>query len=386
MFPEDFELHSKYGRGFDWPIGYDQLEPHYAMAEELMNIAGPEASPVPRSRPYPLPAHVLSEPEKLLRARHPEHFFPCPTARASRLVEGSRTRASCCTSYVCNFCPVDAKFTIQNGMRDVYADSRVELRTNATVQRVERQGTVATGVTYTDEHGAETTVNAEVIALAANAVFNPHILLRSGFDDAALGRYLHEQVGISAHVLLDGLDAFQGSTSCTGHHHGRSTGELRRERAAFLLETYSKPRIRLSPGKWRQLMLVVGVYEDLPNADNRVEVDSKQPTKPRTVFADHSEYTMAGIAQFGADLESMLEGLPIEDIQVRKARATEGHILGTARMGKDPQSSVVDEGLRHHRVRNLLVLGGSAFPSGSPANPSLTIAALSLWAAERLFA
>jgi choline dehydrogenase-like flavoprotein len=62
---------------------------------------------------------------------------------------------------------------------------------------------------------------------------------------------------------------------------------------------------------------------------------------------------------------------------------TEGHILGTTVMGADPRESVVDRHLIHHRVRNLLVLGGSAFPTSSPANPTLTIAALSLWAAAR---
>ena len=63
---------------------------------------------------------------------------------------------------------------------------------------------------------------------------------------------------------------------------------------------------------------------------------------------------------------------------------TESHVLGTVRMGNDPAASVVDRHLVHHRVRNLLVLGGSAFPTGSPANPTLTIAALSSWAAEAL--
>jgi len=54
-------------------------------------------------------------------------------------------------------------------------------------------------------------------------------------------------------------------------------------------------------------------------------------------------------------------------------------------MGNDPESSVVDRHLVHHQVRNLMVLGGSAFPTCSPANPTLTLSALSLWAAQALF-
>ena len=82
----------------------------------------------------------------------------------------------------------------------------------------------------------------------------------------------------------------------------------------------------------------------------------------------------------------MLDALPVERYRIlrRAAPSTEGHILGTTSMGDDPTTSVVDRHLIHHRVRNLLVLGGSVFPTISPANPTLTISALSLWAADRL--
>ncbi|MCB9617712.1 MAG: GMC family oxidoreductase [Sandaracinus sp.] len=55
-------------------------------------------------------------------------------------------------------------------------------------------------------------------------------------------------------------------------------------------------------------------------------------------------------------------------------------------MGHDPESSVIDRDLVHHRVRNLFVLGAGAFPCATPANPTLTLAALSLRAAEEAFA
>jgi choline dehydrogenase-like flavoprotein len=53
-------------------------------------------------------------------------------------------------------------------------------------------------------------------------------------------------------------------------------------------------------------------------------------------------------------------------------------------MGNDPATSVVDRHLVHHKYRNLLVLGASAYPSASPAYPTLTVSALSLWAADHL--
>ena len=77
--------------------------------------------------------------------------------------------------------------------------------------------------------------------------------------------------------------------------------------------------------------------------------------------------------------------LPVEDVIIAKDFVeTDAHVLGTVVMGDDPLLSVVDRHLIHHRVRNLLVLGGSAFPTSSPANPTLTLSALSLWAADHL--
>ena len=76
--------------------------------------------------------------------------------------------------------------------------------------------------------------------------------------------------------------------------------------------------------------------------------------------------------------------LPVEDAIDKHATGTEAHIQGTTPMGDDPATSVVDRHLLHHRVRNLLVLGSSTFPTCPPANPTLTIAALSLWSARHL--
>ena len=61
-----------------------------------------------------------------------------------------------------------------------------------------------------------------------------------------------------------------------------------------------------------------------------------------------------------------------------------GHIIGTARMGNDPKSSVVDSELRSHDHPNLFILGSAVFPTSATANPTLTIAALSLRAADHV--
>ncbi|MCA9685285.1 MAG: GMC family oxidoreductase [Myxococcales bacterium] len=390
MLAEDFELQQRYGVGWDWPIGYDDLAPYYDEAETLMAVAGPTRSPQDRGgRPYPQPAHALSLPEQRLLARHGDDFFPCPSARASVDPAGPGARSRCCASYVCNLCPVDAKFTVQNGMAAPFADPRVELRLGARVQAVDHGAGVATGVHWREGSGAgarEQQASGALIALGANALFNAHILLRSGLESGPVGRYLHEQAAVTAVIDLEGVDNFQGSTSCTGLHYRYARGPRRREQAAVLLETYSSVHLRLSPGRWRQAMVVTGIFETLPDADSRVTIDPQDPERPLTEYRGPGDYCRRSIVDFAGDLERMLDGLPISDTHVAKPDDSLGHILGTARMGVDPESSVVDGDQIHHGLRNLLVLGGSSFPSGAPARPTLTIAALSLRSARRLLA
>src|SRR5690606_31456604 len=119
-------------------------------------------------------------------------------------------------------------------------------------------------------------------------------------------------------------------------------GEHRRERAATLLETFTRTWLRIAKGKFRHNLRVTGVIEDLPQADNRVEIDKRDPSRPITIYGHHSDYAQRAVDRFKQDLEVMFDGLPVEHISVGKPRDSEGHILGTARMGKDPATSVVD--------------------------------------------
>ncbi|WP_348526453.1 GMC oxidoreductase [Mesorhizobium sp.] len=83
-------------------------------------------------------------------------------------------------------------------------------------------------------------------------------------------------------------------------------------------------------------------------------------------------------------LGELLRPLPVQEIFDRGQRKTESHVQGTLRMGRDATDSVVDRDMIHHKLRNLVVVGTSTFPSCSCVNPSLTAAALSLWAASRI--
>lgn len=391
FLPADFELKTRFGVGRDWPLTYAQLEPHYGEVEGLMGVAGDsDDTPFERSTPYPLPAHTYTEPERRLKAAWPEHFFHQPAARPTRAIDNADTkRPACCANGVCGRCPIDSKFTVLNGLGTVFADARVTLRTGCAVQSVETEAGRASGVVYL-QGGKERRVGADLVALGANALFNPHILLRSGLEQGPVGRGLHEQASVRVFVDLDGVDNFQGSSSITGHGYMHYEGVDRAKRAACLIETWNVPHLRWvrnRPDKLRQLMAAQFIYEDLPRDDNRVVFNRADPTRPKVIWKGRSDYALAAIANAQADAEAAFGQLPVDAIRLDKdgeIRDTEGHILGTTRMGDDPKDSVVDRHLVHHQVRNLLVLGGSTFPTSGPANPTLTISALSRWAASHL--
>jgi choline dehydrogenase-like flavoprotein len=385
MTPADFQLRTRFGVGSDWPISYDDLEPYYCQAEELMQVAGPAQHAIcPRSRPCPQEPHEFSQPDRLLQRAYPGEFFALPSARPRRPTTGGR--AACCGNGVCHSCPVDAKFTVQNEMSGVYRDQRVTLRLGARVDRVETRAGIATGVEF-HAGGKDALVRGELIVLGANGIFNPHILLRSGFTDPQLGRGLTEQLGVYAVAWLDGVDNFGGSTSRCGHGYMLHRDATRRERAAGLVLTHNTmdvTGVRPRRGRWRQLLGLSIVYEDLRLPDNRITVDPVNPTRPLVTHPQRSRYTDAALEALPADLERMLAPLPVEGFSILKVKPTEAHIIGATVMGTDPRESVLDPDLRHHTVRNLVVLGSGAFPTAAPANPTLTLAALALRSADRI--
>ncbi len=385
LLPNDFRLKSTYGMGKDWPLSYDDLEANYCAAEKIMSISGPDNRALfPRSGPYPQPPHLLSEPDKILQKAYPNLYFPQPTAR-SRIDTAARN--SCCAAGACDICPVNAKFTILNGLDQIYRDSRVILELEAEVTNMINQGSIISAVEYI-KNGKSQTAAADLIVLGASSLFNPFIMQKSGFDHPMLGKNLNEQISKYAIVELDGVDNFQGSTSITANGYMLYDGAHRSERAACLMESYNIPHLnglRTEKGKWRQRMRFKFIFEVLPNPDNYVKISDSDNSKPETIYSGYSEYTGGAIDRLPDILPELLSSLPVEEIKISSdVNISDGHIIGTAVMGDDPEKSVVDRHLKHHKFRNLLVLGSGSFPTCPPANPALTISALSLWAADHL--
>lgn len=383
MHPSDFHTRSSHGVGEDWPFGYDELEPYFSEVESVMQIAGEGGSQHPRSRPYPGRPHALNAFDRLLRRKYPDHHIAMPSARAAA---DSRTRPPCCNNGVCIICPIGAKFQIDLHMTSLYEDPRVTLLTRADVQSIDVTGGKARGAVYRHE-GRELVARGDLVAVGAHAIATPCILLRSGLDDAALGKYLNEQISINVRVNLRGVDNFDGGQRVTGLGLMFSNEADRASVPACNVESYNIPWLRAEFGRWRQVAHLKFVMEDVPSANNTVTVAADG--RPAVHYADYSDYMKRGIAAVRRRAERLLEGLPVEDFHVDAeegdALGGEAHIQGTTRMGTDPARSVVDPGLVHHRIRNLLCLGSGVFPTCPAANPTLPLSALSVRAARRLF-
>ncbi len=124
---------------------YDDLEQHYCTAEEVMQVSGPPDSPMPRSRPFQLPPHRLSDPEVLAEAALSRRLVHRRHLAGQRC---HRQRGICCASGICEHCPVDAKFTIQNGLAAIYQDPRVTLQLHSRVNTSMTAGGIASSVDY----------------------------------------------------------------------------------------------------------------------------------------------------------------------------------------------------------------------------------------------
>lgn len=379
FLPSDFKMKSLYGVAEDWPIQYSDLEPYYNKAEEIMSISGSSNTPFPRNKPYPQPPHVFSTVDRILKEKYGDLYINPPTARA-RVAENGR--GACCASAVCSICPVNAKFTIENGMNEVFRDQRVEIIYGAQVHSLVLSSDMVNKIEYTMS-GQELSASAEVYALGANAIFNAHILLNSGDSNLYVGKGIGEQISLEARVDLHNLECVGGSTKVNANGYMLYDGPHRKDFAACLMEANNTPYIRFEKGKWRHQARFRMIFENLPE-DNYVSL-SPDRMKPEVHFMGITEYALKGIENMRKTLPEILSCLPVEKIEYSNLHHTESHILGSTRMSNSKENGVVDSNLIHHQYRNLFVLGSGSFTTYTPSNPTLTLSALSLKAADKSF-
>lgn len=430
--PIDFHEFSKRGGVpgaalADWPITYDELEPYYTAAEWAVGVSG-EISPDPRepkhSKPYPLPPLNVTGPGVLLEAGTKKLGWSCkaaPMAILSREYKGRQPCHNCgfCLGFPCEWgAKSGANYTM---VPEAVASGRCELRANSYVRKIETddRGRV-TGVIYFNAQKQEVVQKAKAVVLCANGAETPRLLLMSKSNRFPDGLANASGV-VGKHFMFNGAASSTGMFEHEVHAHKgpvvtRITQELYEldEKLGFvggggydfrvanpaLTRTMRMPeegptwgsafKERMRP--WFLNSVDSAAHTtSLPVPTNRVDLDPELKDAwglpaMRVTFREH-EHDLRLYKYFqdrGRELLQAAGATKITDTPIADAPRQTVHLLGTARMGNDPSSSVVDRFHRAHDVKNLFIVDGSSFVTGGRGQPTLTIQALAFRAADHI--
>jgi choline dehydrogenase-like flavoprotein len=410
--PSDFETCTRDGVGADWPISYEDLRPHYQRVERELPVAGQDW-PWGDPHRYPFSPHPISQAaDKLWRgARNLGiEMRVGPVA----IVNGTFGNRPHCIyrGYCLQGCKVNAKASpYVTHLPDALAH-RVEIRSNSMASRVEVDRTGrATGVAYFDEVGGiERFQRARFVAVAGYSIETPRLLLNSTSvrfpdglcnDHDLVGRFVMVQGATqTAGRWPEELRMYKAPPPEVSSEDFYETDETRGFKRGFSIQTVSPLPIGwaehvLADGHWGAAMreymrdynhwATVGVLNELlPQPDNRITVaDEEDPYGLPVARMDYSlcENDKANMDYSTKVITDLLHAAEAQDVLTIHRYA---HLIGGARMGSTPQTSVVDANQRAWAVPNLFLADGSVCPTQGSANPALTIMALASRLAERM--
>jgi choline dehydrogenase-like flavoprotein len=425
--PMDFEANAKDGVAVDWPIRYRDVEPWYEHVERFIGVSGQAEGLAQLPDSVFLPPMEMNCVEKHLKQALADKLGrPMTIGRVAHLtapLAHSPQRGTCQSRNLCiRGCPFGAYFSSNSStLPAAEKTGNMTLRPNSVVYEIihdEKNGR-ASGVRVIDaETNEHLEFHARVIFLCASTFGSAFILMNSiskrfpdgfGNDSGELGRNImdhHLQVG--ARAIVEGFEdryyvgnrpngvyiprfvnigkdkrdylrgfGYQGGASRLGwtSQMADSTlgAELKRKAAA--------------PGAW---MVYLGAFgEILPYRENRVTLDRTRQDKfglPALAFdADIRENERKMRVDMAAEAATMLEAAGYKNVRSSDRGYTFGlgiHEMGTARMGRDPKTSVLNEWNQVHACKNVYVTDGACMTSAACQNPSLTYMALTARAAN----
>ncbi|MGK6324002.1 GMC family oxidoreductase [Sphingomonas sp. DT-51] len=437
--PYDFKPFSRDGLGVDWPIGYDDVAPFYDRVERMIGVNG---GPIGLENHPDSPAGCLMPPPKprvtelLIAAAAESVGIPVRAAHTAVLTrdlpDDVAPRSACFNATPCTRgCSIGAMFQSTTSLLpQARATGRLTVVTDAMVARVlTGAGNRATGVEYVDRRtGARHQVSARAVVLAAGTGETARLLLNSGERgrglanaSGELGRNLTDSTGASFSAYIprlagrpryneDGIGGQhiyipfwlyqqqkRGELDFARGYHFEIGGRFGIPSAAVLPRVWGgalKQAVRQTSGATINLTLR---GEMIPNKDTFAEIDPGVTDRfgiPVLRFAfKWSKHEINQVAHGRRAAHSVFERLggtildaDLPPEQIMTAGGEIIHELGTARMGDDPRTSVVDSFGQAWDVPNLVLMDGSVFASGAHKNPTLTILALALRASERLAA
>jgi choline dehydrogenase-like flavoprotein len=422
----DFEANGKEGIGVDWPIRYKDVEKWFDYVEEFVGISGTiENIPHLPDGKF-LPPMQLNIVEKDIAARIKKRWPNERTmfiGRSANLTQEHKGRAACQYRNWCSRgCPYGAYFSTQSStLPAAVATGNLTLRPYSIVNQIlyDPKTNKAKGVLVIDAETLETTEYfAKVIFVCASTLGSSFLLLNStsesfptglGNSSEQLGHNLmdhHFKNGAAGdvegyedkyvwgrrpntvyvprfrNINGDKRDYLRGF----GYQGGAGRMGWAREVAELNIGGAFKDTLT-EPGGWR---MGLGAYgEMLPYYENKVWIDhSKKDKWGQSVLAidceikDNERKMRKDMA---ADAAELLEAGGVKNVKPYDSAFYPGmciHEMGTARMGRDPKTSVLNEWNQMHDVKNVFVTDGACMTSSSCVNPSLMYMALTARAAN----
>ncbi len=419
MTPSDFCVRSLDGVADDWPFTYEDLAPYYTQAELDWGVSGVGGDPAfPPGITYPMappPTGRLARKAASGMDRLGWHWWPHPNAIASvpyRNLVPCERRGTCMTGCITG---AKASADIVHWPEALKAGAR--LITGARVREIttDARGR-ATGAIWVDRAGAEQRTTAATVVLACNGVGTARLLLLSGIANSSglVGRRLmmHPTAAVAG-VYDEDLEGWRGPAgspllSMQFYETDTSRGFVRGAKwdaypiagvLPYMQLLHGTPLAeRFGPAIHERMARMHGrsflwtaQTDDLPEEENRVELDPELTDAdgipaPRIRYRVHPQSHDNMRFQLDRMREAHEAAGATETHEWHWMPDVGWHTLGTARCGDDPATSVVDPFGCSHDVPNLWVVDGSVFVTGSSMNPTATIAAFALRAAERMLA
>jgi choline dehydrogenase-like flavoprotein len=422
LHPSDFRARTLDGVADDWPLDYATLEPYYTLNERIMGVAGLAGDPAyPPKEPALPPVPLGRLGERVARGFDllGWHWWPSDSAIATRAYEG---RAPCINLGPCTSgCAQGAKASTDVTYWPAALRRGVQLEANCRVREISVGGDgLADGVVYYDAQGVERRQRAEIVVLACNGIGTPRLLLNScsrQFPDGLANRsgLVGRNLMFHPYAMVNGLfperlEGYKGPVGCglmsqefyeTDARRGFARGysfELMRGVGPVSIALWAAAQGRLGWGDRHHEMYeavfdrtagLLAICEDLPEPHNQVTLDPELCDAhgipaPRIQYR-LSENSEKMLAHGSARATEALRAAGAEQVFAEAPLRVAGwHLMGTARMGRDPARSVVNEWGRSHDVRNLFVIDGSLFVTAGAVNPTNTIQALALYIADRI--
>ena len=426
----DFEGNLKDGIAVDWPIRYKDVAPWYSYVEKIAGISGEKLGLPQLPDSEFLPPMDMYCVEKEVRKRI-EKNFPGRNMTIGRVANLSKPttvqinngRAACQYRNKCALgCPFGAYFSTQScTLPPAVKTGLLTLRPESVVTNLiyDENKKKATGVRVIDAVTMEERIfNAGIIFVCGSALGSAAVLLNStsnrfptgfGNDSGELGHNLmdhHFRVGASGiwegdedkyyfgrrangiyipryrNIGNDKRDYLRGF----GYQGGGSRASWQRNVAELSFGADFKDELT-KPGPWS--MGLGGFGETLPYHENKMYLDPKDKDKwgmPLVVFdAELKENERKMRIDMGNDAAEMLEKAGVKNVKINDRGSWLGmaiHEMGTARMGRDPKTSVLNGNNQVHACKNVFVTDGACMTSASCVNPSLTYMALTARAAD----